>query len=107
MSIFSNSVPDPIEIQTRLRWTETYCKWSPLVTYLATFHGRGIALWGGEAFHQISKFGHQGVQFIEFSLCKKYLVTFSPTADPKSEEPIAVVIWDSRTGAKKRALRSE
>merc|ERR1719369_59377 len=107
VSIYSNSVPDPIEVQTRPRWTETYCKWSPLGTYLATFHGRGIALWGGEDFHQISKFGHQGVQFIEFSPCEKYLVTFSPTADPKSEEPIAVVIWDSRTGAKKRAFHSE
>merc|ERR1719369_2779965 len=107
VTIYSNAIPDSIEIQSRDRWTETYCKWSPLGTYLATFHARGIALWGGEDFHQVSKFSHQGVQFIEFSPCEKYLVTFSPTADPKSEEPIAVVIWDSRTGAKKRAFHSE
>jgi len=107
VTIYSNAIPDSIEIQSRDRWTETYCKWSPLGTYLATFHGRGIALWGGEDFHQVSKFSHQGVQFIEFSPCEKYLVTFSPTTDPKSEEPIAVVVWDSRTGAKKRAFHSE
>jgi len=107
VSIYSNHVPDPVEVQTRPRWTETYCKWSPLGTYLATFHSRGIALWGGEDFHQISKFGHQGVQYIEFSPCEQYLVTFSPTADPKSEEPIAVVVWDARTGVKKRAFHSE
>merc|ERR1719369_1457146 len=107
VTIYSNAIPDSIEIQSRDRWTETYCKWSPLGTYLATFHARGIALWGGEDFHQVSKFSHQGVQFIEFSPCEKYLVTFSPTADTKSEEPIAVVVWDSRTGAKKRAFHSE
>jgi len=31
-------------------------------------------------FHQISKFAHPGVQYIEFSPCEKYLVTFSPSA---------------------------
>ena len=68
---------------------------------------QGIALWGGEDFHQVAKFGHQGVQFIEFSPCEKYLVTFSPTADTKSEEPTSVIVWDSMTGAKKRAFHSE
>ena len=41
VSIYSNSIPDAIEVQTRPRWTETYVKWSPLGTYLATFHTRG------------------------------------------------------------------
>merc|ERR1719187_2633631 len=107
VSIYSNSVPDPIEIQTRPRWTETYVKWSPLGTYLATFHTRGIALWGGDDFHQISKFSHPNVQFIEFSPCEKYLVTFSPNSINMTEDPSAIIIWDSRTGAKKRAFHSE
>jgi len=107
VAIFSNYNPDPVEIQSRPRWTETYVKWSPLGTYLATFHTRGIALWGGQSFLQISKFAHPGVQFIEFSPCEKYLVTFSPSAVNVTEDPSAIIIWDSRTGAKKRAFYSE
>ena len=107
VSIFSNSNPDPVEIQTRPHWTETYVKWSPLGTYLATFHLRGIALWGGDDFHKINKFSHPGVQFIEFSPNEKYLVTFSPNQTGQTEDPTAIIIWDSRTGAKKRAFHSE
>lgn len=54
------------------RWTETYVRWSPKGTYLATFHQRGIALWGGEKFKQIQRFSHQGVQLIDFSPCERY-----------------------------------
>lgn len=105
VTIYSNGIPDPVEVETRPRWTETFVSWSPLGTYLGTFHGRGIALWGGKDFHQIQKFAHQGVQVIEFSPCEKYLVTFSPSA--MSDDPSAIIIWDSRTGAKKRAFHSE
>merc|ERR1719357_2462040 len=108
VSVLVNTNPDPVEIQTRPRWTETYVRWSPLGTYLATFHTRGIALWGGDDFHQISKFAHPGVQYIEFSPCEKYLVTFSPSAtNLSSDEPTAIIVWDSRTGMKKRAFHSE
>lgn len=46
-------------------------RWSPKGTYLATFHQRGIALWGGEKFKQIQRFSHQGVQLIDFSPCER------------------------------------
>merc|ERR1719310_181875 len=108
VTVYTNTQPDPVETQSRNRWTETYVKWSPLGTYLATFHTRGIALWGGDDFHQITKFSHPGVQFIEFSPCEKYLVTFSPSAtNLSSDEPTAIIVWDSRTGMKKRAFHSE
>jgi len=108
VTVFANHVADPVEVQSRERWTETYVRWSPLGTYLATFHTRGIALWGGENFTQISKFAHPGVQFIEFSPNEKYLVTFSPnTSNADNEDPSAIIIWDSLTGAKKRAFHSE
>lgn len=108
VTIFSNTQPDGREIQSRPRWTETYVKWSPLGTYLATFHTRGIALWGGEDFKQISKFAHPGVQYIEFSPCERYLVSFSPGATSQAtDEPTAIIVWDSRTGMKKRAFHSE
>lgn len=53
-------------------WTETYVRWSPQGTYLATFHKQGIALWGGDEYNRIGKFGHQGVQMIDFSPCERY-----------------------------------
>ncbi|MBW00651.1 Eukaryotic translation initiation factor 3 subunit B, partial [Eschrichtius robustus] len=70
-SIFWNDVKDPVSIEERARWTETYVRWSPKGTYLATFHQRGIALWGGEKFKQIQRFSHQGVQLIDFSPCER------------------------------------
>ena len=105
--MFSNTAPDAVEVQSRARWTETYVKWSPLGTYLATFHTRGIALWGGDDFHQITKFSHPDVEFIEFSPCEKYIVTFSPKSSNATEDPTAIIVWDCRTGAKKRAFHSE
>jgi len=108
VTIFANHMADPVEVQSRARWTETYVRWSPLGTYLVTFHTRGIALWGGEDFHQISKFAHPGVQFIQFSPNEKYLVTLSPNvSNSENDDPSAIIIWDSRTGVKKRAFHSE
>ena len=44
VAVHQNSVRgtgDPKEIQVRSRWTETYVKWSPLGSYLATCHRMG------------------------------------------------------------------
>ncbi|CAG0900020.1 unnamed protein product [Darwinula stevensoni] len=110
-AIYLNSFPEPSLIEQRARWTETYVRWSPLGTYLATFHQRGVALWGGEGFQQIMKFSHPGVQFIDFSPQEKYLVTFSPHAATKQMlgdpgEPQAVIIWDVLTGQRKRSFHA-
>uniref|UniRef100_A0A670K1Q9 Eukaryotic translation initiation factor 3 subunit B n=1 Tax=Podarcis muralis TaxID=64176 RepID=A0A670K1Q9_PODMU len=105
-SIYWNDVKDPVTIEERARWTETYVRWSPKGTYLATFHMRGIALWGGEKFKQIQKFSHQGVQLIDFSPCERYLVTFSPLMDTQ-DDPQAIIIWDTLTGQKKRGFHCE
>ena len=67
------------------RWTDSYVKWSPMGSYLATFHPRGIAVWGGQDFNQIAKFEHPGVQFIDFSPCENYMVTFSPPNNRHAE----------------------
>ena len=40
VAVHSNTIPDVSELQTRSRWTETHVKWSPLGSYLATFHPR-------------------------------------------------------------------
>ena len=60
VTIMNNSKPEPTDVESRNRWTETYVRWSPLGTFLVTFHARGIALWGGQDFHKIQKFSHQG-----------------------------------------------
>ncbi|XP_039216505.1 eukaryotic translation initiation factor 3 subunit B, partial [Crotalus tigris] len=105
-TIYWNDVKDPVTIEERPRWTETYVRWSPKGTYLATFHQRGIALWGGEKFKQIQRFSHQGVQLIDFSPCERYLVTFSPLMDTQ-DDPQAIIIWDILTGQKKRGFHCE
>jgi len=105
-SVYLNTPPEPSVVVQRPKWTETYLRWSPKGIYLATFHQRGIALWGGDNFQQIQRFAHVGVQLIDFSPCERYLVTFSPLQDNK-EEPSAIIFWDIRTGQKKRGFHSE
>jgi len=114
VAIHLNSVPDATEIKVRSRWTDSYVKWSPMGSYLATFHPRGIAVWGGQDFNQIAKFEHPGVQFIDFSPCENYMVTFSPpnnrhaaTATGPDGEPTAISIWETRTGVKKRSFHAD
>jgi len=105
-AIFLNSAGEPTSVEERARWTETYVRWSPQGNYLATFHQKGIALWGGDGFKQIMRFSHIGVQLIDFSPCEKYMVTFSPLPD-NAEDPSAIIIWDCLTGQKKRGFRCE
>lgn len=75
-------------------------------TYIATFHRKGIALWGGDEFNQIVKFTHEGVSYIDFSPCEKYLVTFSSML-AANDHPEAIIMWDVRTGVKRRTFHSE
>lgn len=41
-----------------------------------------------------------------FSLFR-YIVTFSPLVDQRAEEPQSIIIWDVRSGLKKRAFNAE
>ncbi|KAK6171444.1 hypothetical protein SNE40_019633 [Patella caerulea] len=97
---------EPSVVEERARWTETYVRWSPNGTYLATLHLKGIALWGGVKFSQIMRFSHPGVQLIDFSPCERYLITFSPVQEPRDESE-SIIIWDIRTGLKKRGFFCE
>ncbi|KAK3754435.1 hypothetical protein QZH41_009220 [Actinostola sp. cb2023] len=104
-SILWNSPQEPMMVKERPNWTETYTLWSPKGTYLATFHSQGVALWGGEEFKRIMRFSHPGVQLLDFSPCERYVVSFSPMVS-KPEEPTGIIIWDIRTGLKKRGFLS-
>lgn len=106
LSIYLNANPEPRLVKTRENWTETEIVWSPLGTYLATYHSKGIALWGGESFEQIMRFPHDDVKGIDFSPRENYLVTFSHSL-ATFDDPDAFIIWDIRTGMKKRSFHAE
>ncbi|KAL1494447.1 hypothetical protein ABEB36_010045 [Hypothenemus hampei] len=107
VQIWQNTLPEPNIVEERSNWTQTYIKWSPLGTFLATFHKLGIALWAGPSFTQYKKFTHAYVQFIDFSPCEKYLVTYSPQGDPQNPDQKRIIIWDIRSGLEKRSFNPE
>lgn len=99
-------------------WTETYVQWSPLGTYLATFHRQGIALWGGPSWNKIIRFVHPGVKLIDFSPNERFLVTWSNepitlgtngglgTPFGHEDEGNQIIIWDVLTGNLLRSFPS-
>ena len=94
------------DVYTRTHWTESYVQWSPKGSFLATVHRQGVALWGGDSFGRIAKYGHNGVQFIEFSPCERFLATGS-THDPTTADGVTSVLvnfFDTRSGAKLRTF---
>ncbi|KAI3623832.1 Translation initiation factor 3 subunit b [Malassezia furfur] len=106
-----NRASNPEIVHTRTRWTESYVQWSPLGTYLATFHLQGIALWGGSAWERIMRYPHPGVRLVDFSPDEKYMVTWSaePIQVPENapqgpqffapeDEGNRVAVWEVRTG---------
>ncbi|CAG8781349.1 32598_t:CDS:2, partial [Racocetra persica] len=117
--IFWNKKTEPPEeAHKRVNWTETYVQWSPLGTYLATFHRQGIALWGGPSWNKIIRFVHSGVKLIDFSPNEKYLVTWSNepiTLGPNGgagtpfgtdDEGRQIIIWDVHGGNLLRSFLS-
>lgn len=65
------NAPEPKVLMSRAAGTDTIAKWSPLGTYLATFHSRGVAVWGGEHFDKINRFAHPNAEYIDFSPCER------------------------------------
>jgi translation initiation factor 3 subunit B len=74
-------------------WCDLYVKWSPKGTYLATFHTRGILLWGGDQFKECGRFMHENVQEIQFSPCERYISTYRtlPFPNQKGERVVLCV----------------
>jgi translation initiation factor 3 subunit B len=95
---------EPVEVYKRDFWTESYVQWSPRGNFLATVHRQGVALWGGPGFARFQKFSHNGVQFIEFSPCERYLASGS-THEETREATVVVNFFDTRTGAKLRTFQ--
>lgn len=97
-------------------WTDAASVWSPRGTYLASFHPRGIKLWGrvdadpeeGKEVEWVfvMRFEHSNVSLIDFSPCENYLITFNGTEPERDDKrnPRALIIWDIMTGKKKRGF---
>ncbi|EKX42947.1 translation initiation factor 3, subunit B [Guillardia theta CCMP2712] len=93
---------------SRKKWTDTGHQWSPHGTYVVTFHRPGLRLWGGQNFEAAGRFMHNNVKLVDFSPCETYLVTvtWADRASDKEEEN-AIIIWDVRTGEKKRGFKND
>ena len=44
-----------------------FTQWSPEGLYLATFHPRGLILWGGPNWRKVQRFAHPGAWKLQFS----------------------------------------
>lgn len=103
----------PESVVARNHWTETYTQWSPLGSYLASFHQQGLQLWGGPSWKKIARFAHPKVKLIDFSPLENYLVTWSndplelpPAGHParatmpftQEDEGKQVFVWDLKKG---------
>jgi translation initiation factor 3 subunit B len=100
--------PDPQPVSHKQGWTETVVQWSPLGSFLASYHTQGVALWAGAMFEQYKRFGHKEVNMAAFSPAEKYLVTY---AIPRRKNrwaptPEAYKIWEIQTGELKRSFPS-
>eukprot|EP00995_Heteronema_vittatum_P010263 NODE_56_length_2190_cov_645.855675_g47_i0.p1 GENE.NODE_56_length_2190_cov_645.855675_g47_i0~~NODE_56_length_2190_cov_645.855675_g47_i0.p1 ORF type:complete len:668 (+),score=304.87 NODE_56_length_2190_cov_645.855675_g47_i0:260-2005(+) len=90
---------DPIALtkqdlaKKRENWTDLLARWSPLGSYMLTFHKQGIQMWGGPDLERIGRFAHSGVQLIDFSPKERFLVTWYSN----------LAIWETKT---QRRLRS-
>lgn len=93
------------EKEKGLNWCESYTKWSPQGTYLATMHRPGLKLWGGDQFQQQGgdngRFVHAGVEEVEFSPCESYMISYVMTAYQAND---AIKVWDIRSGDLLRAF---
>ena len=97
------------EVYQRKKWTDTGHQFSPHGTYILTFHRPGVRMWGGKDFEPISRFMHTNVKLAEFSPCERFIVTTTWADKPndKDDGGDAVVIWDVRTGEKRRGFKQE
>ena len=92
--LWNNALEGPEMIKEQKRWSDSYVRWSPKGTYLATFHHQGILLWGGPSWKKLRKFGVSGVVDILFSPGERYMVTWSPQR--------GAIVWEVRTGKQLR-----
>ena len=108
-AVFWNQKQDkPEKVYGRTHWTDGGLQWSPLGTYLVTFHRPGVALWGGATWKKMGRLSHSGVKLVDFSNSEKYVVSWSPenAGAPDTDEPHQLVVWDVLSGRLLRGFLS-
>lgn len=86
-------------------WCDMTVTWSPQGTYLATFHEKGIKLWGGSGFELQGRFQHMGVERMSFSPCERYMVTYRLYEDTfMNSSGDSMLVWDIRSGKMLKAF---
>ncbi|KAF7456245.1 putative eukaryotic translation initiation factor [Cryptosporidium felis] len=78
-------------------WTDFSVQWSPMGSYLVTFHRQGVVLWGGDNWDKKVRFEHKDVKFIDFSPNEEYLLTWDGSS-PDSRFDKAVKVWHVLSG---------
>lgn len=126
LSVSWNEPSQPAEkIISRTNWAETQVQWSPLGSYMCTFHKAGLVLWGGPSWNKLMRFVHPGIKIADFSPSERYLVSWSDvpisleTVDQilgeenKHQNPYTaddeghtVCVWDAFTGSLLRSFPS-
>ncbi|KAJ1726637.1 Translation initiation factor 3 subunit b [Coemansia biformis] len=124
LGVYWSETAQPAEqIKSRPNWTESHVQWSPLGSYMCTFHWQGLVLWGGPSWSKLMRFVHPNIRFADFSPSERYLVTMSskpidveavgarlgPDAAHQNpfttaDEGNSVCVWDARTGAMLRSF---
>jgi len=61
----------------RERFTDSYTKWSPQGTFLASMHRQGVLLWAGKPLDKAprAKLPHQDVAYLDFSPQERFAFT--------------------------------
>ncbi|KAI4249138.1 MAG: hypothetical protein L6R42_009047 [Xanthoria sp. 1 TBL-2021] len=116
VGVFWNKKKDsPENIIDRNSWTEMFVQWSPLGTYLATMHARGVQLWGGPSWQRVHRIPHPVCNLIDFSPGEKYLTTWSfKPIEVAEDDPVLsmeedgknYIIWDIATGKPLRSFQT-
>ncbi|MCJ1356507.1 MAG: Translation initiation factor 3 subunit b [Icmadophila ericetorum] len=106
---------NPENIIDRQFWTEIFVQWSPMGTYLATMHKKGVQLWGGPSWSRQTRFPHPDCNMIDFSPSELYITTWSfKPIEVAEDDPILTVeedgknyiIWDVQTGKPLRSFQT-
>lgn len=106
-SIFNNNRDAAPELAYgRASWTDGMVRWSPRGSFLTTFHGQGVALWGGASWGKLARFPHPMVKGAFFSPRETYLVTQSPF-NPAAPGDANVLVWEVQTGKLMRGFQVE
>ncbi|KAL8851772.1 MAG: hypothetical protein Q9221_003382 [Calogaya cf. arnoldii] len=116
VGVFWNKKKDsPENIIDRNSWTEMFVQWSPLGTYLATMHARGVQLWGGPSWQRVHRIPHPVCNLIDFSPGEKYMTTWSfKPIEVAEDDPVLsmeedgknYIIWDIATGKPLRSFQT-